>query len=175
MNRQDVRSRFAYNQWANHRLVQAAERLAPESYAKDLNASFGSLRGTLIHLLWAECWWLQFWRDGTLMPDFPPEAFPDVPALAEKWTKLEQELEAFVSGLSDAQLDAPWSVRRVARGPAGMENPLCEYTLSELIHHLLNHSTYHRGQVALLLRQLGQRPPSTDFRLFLTELRLGVA
>lgn len=48
-----------------------------------------------------------------------------------------------------------------------------EYALGELIQHLLNHSTYHRGQVALLLRQLGQSPPATDFRLFLTESRYG--
>jgi uncharacterized damage-inducible protein DinB len=45
------------------------------------------------------------------------------------------------------------------------------YTLGELIHHALNHSTYHRGQVALLLRQLGHTPPFTDYHDFLAKSR----
>jgi len=161
MNRQDVNTRFAYNQWANHRLLEAAGRLTVESFSKDLNASFGSLRGTLIHILWGESWWLRFWQDGTFIPEFPPEEFPTVPALTASWAKLQQEQQAFVAGLTDEQLAATRLVRSH------------EYTLGELIHHLLNHSTYHRGQVVLLLRQLGATPPATDFRLFLTELRYG--
>jgi uncharacterized damage-inducible protein DinB len=46
-----------------------------------------------------------------------------------------------------------------------------ELTLAETIHHLLSHSSYHRGQVALLLRQLGHAPPATGFRVFLTATR----
>jgi uncharacterized damage-inducible protein DinB len=161
MNRQDVETHFAYNQWANHRLLEAAGRLTTASFVKDLNASFGSLRGTLSHLLWGEWWWLRFWQDGSLPPEFPPEEFPTVPALAARWATLEEEQQAFVQGLTDEQLAVTRRVRSY------------EYTLGELIHHLLNHSTYHRGQVVLLLRQLGETPPATDFRLFLTELRYG--
>ena len=98
---------------------------------------------------------------GTLPPELPPEEFPAVPALAARWAELEQEQQAFVAGLTDEQLATTRRVRSY------------DYTLGELIHHLLNHSTYHRGQVVLLLRQLGETPPATDFRLFLTEVRYG--
>ncbi len=161
MNQQDFKTHFAYNQWANHRLLEAAGRLSTASFVKDLHASFGSLQDTLSHLLWGEVWWLGFWQDGSLPPQFPPEDFPTVLALSTRWAKLQQEQQAFVAGTTDEQLAEK---RRVGS---------YEYTLGELIHHLLNHSTYHRGQVVLLLRQLGETPPATDFRLFLTELRYG--
>ena len=160
MNRQDFRTHFAYNQWANHRLLEAAARLTTEAFAKDLNASFGSLRGTLNHMLWGEWWWLRFWQDDAL-PDDLPEEFPTLEALKARWAHVEQEQESFFAGLTEEQLTKPRRVREY------------EYALEELLHHLLNHSTYHRGQVALLLRQLGATPPATDFRLFLTEVRYG--
>ena len=163
VNTEDVRSRFAYNRWANRRLAEATGRLAADDYARDMNASFASIRGTLIHLLWAEWWWLRVWQGSTPPRQFDAEMFPDVSALAAGWTELEREQDAFLSRLSDGQLEH----RRSVRG--------YEYTLGELVHHLLNHSTYHRGQVAMLLRQIGEEPPATDFRLFLTELRYGAS
>jgi uncharacterized damage-inducible protein DinB len=161
MNREDVSTLFAYDHWANRRLLDAADRVSAESLSKDLKASFGSLHGTLLHILQGEWHWLRFWQDGTHMPAFPPEDYPTVSALRASWVKLVQEQLAFVAGLTDEQLHANRAVREY------------EYTLGELIQHLLNHSTYHRGQVTLLLRQLGDKPPATDFRLFLTERRYG--
>ena len=159
MNTQVTRTIFAYNRWANRRLLAAASLLPPEEFNRDLHASFGSVRGTLLHILWGERRWLRFWQDGSFMPDAVPEDFPDPAALEAGWASLEQDQQLFEAGLTDELLAAP---RRV------WDN---EYTLGELVQHLLNHSTYHRGQVALLLRQLGQSPPASDYRLFLTEAR----
>lgn len=159
MNTQDIRTLFAYDHWANRRLLAAASLLAHQDFSRDLQASFGSVRGTLLHILWGEWRWLRFWQEGSFMPEFAPEDFPDVPALEASWTSLEQEHQAFAAGLTQQLLDA-------SRTVGGKE-----YTLGELIQHLLNHSTYHRGQVVLLLRQLGVTPPATDYRLFLTEGR----
>ena len=159
VNTQDVQTWFAYNSWANRRVLRVAADLAPEDFARDLNASFGSLQGTLLHILWGEWRWLRFWQSGTLVPELLPAEFPDVPAFEANWTILEEEQRAFAAGLTDERLAAPHTVR---------DNT---YVLADLIQHLLNHSTYHRGQVALLLRQLGRTPPATDYRLFLTEAR----
>jgi uncharacterized damage-inducible protein DinB len=161
MNRQDISTLFAYDHWANRRLLDAAARVSPESLSKEMQGSFGSLHGTLLHILWGESHWLRFWQDGTRTPAFTPEEYPTVSALKTSWAKLEREQLAFVAGLTDEQLQAKRAVKDY------------EYTLGELMQHLLNHSTYHRGQVTLLLRQLGEKPPATDFRLFLTELRYG--
>jgi uncharacterized damage-inducible protein DinB len=159
VNVKDVERFFAYDQWANRRLVAAAALIPPGDFTRELGASFGSLRGTLLHILWGERRWLQFWVDGSAIPDAIPDAFPDTAALSSSWAVLERERAAFVSELTDARLDAPLTVRSQ------------QFQLRELIQHIANHSTYHRGQVALLLRQLGHTPPATDFRVFLVESR----
>jgi uncharacterized damage-inducible protein DinB len=159
VNTADIRALFGYDRWANFRLLDAASQLSTAEFTRDLGASFGSIRGTLVHIMWGERRWLQYWQEGTFAP--PPNAddFPDAGAIAVAWSKLEAERQAFSDGLTDAKL-----ATRVSVGDQA-------YTLGELIQHILDHSTYHRGQVASLIRQLGHTPPPTGYRFFLSESR----
>ena len=159
MNTHDVRTLFAYNDWANARLGAAASALTAEEFTRDLNASFGSVRGTLIHIMWGEKRWLQRWLDGSRIPDPLADQFPDLASVRNSWSQLEAERQRFAGELTDDRLASRMTIREQ------------DFSLVELIQHLLNHSTYHRGQVVLLLRQLGQTPPATDYGLFLTEHR----
>jgi len=74
-----------------------------------------------------------------------------------------KEYATYIRRLTQAELDEPRMLDATV------------YTLEELVQHSLNHATYHRGQVALLLRQLGQVPPSTDYHDFLAEARHAAA
>jgi uncharacterized damage-inducible protein DinB len=159
MNTEDVGTLFAYSRWANARLLDAAARLTTADFIRDLGGSFGSVRGTLVHILSGERRWLQFWLDGSLIAEPDVDAFPHVATLAAAWTDVDREREAFARSLTEDRLAAQISVRGRS------------YALGELIQHIANHSTYHRGQVALLLRQLRETPPATDYRLFLSETR----
>ena len=159
MNARDVHTLFAYDRWANRRLLASASRLAPADFTRDLGASFGSIRGTLLHILWGERRWLHYWQDGSLLPEAVPDEFPDAAALEAEWSRLEESRRAFADALTDSRL--------ADRVPVHGQ----DFTLAELIQHIANHSTYHRGQVVLLLRQLGSSPPATDYRLYLAENR----
>jgi uncharacterized damage-inducible protein DinB len=160
---EQLRSLTTYNHWANVRLLQAAATLSVEERERDMRASFGSLTGTLIHILWGERGWLHFWQQGTFVPVPNHGEYPDFASIQRAWTHHDGAYAAYLQSLTQAELDAP----RIL--DADM------YTLGELIQHAINHSTYHRGQVALLIRRLGHVPPSTDFHDFLAAWRAGTA
>src|SRR4030095_10726352 len=159
MSLDSVRTLLAYNHWANRRLLQAVGELSPEELDRDLRGSFQSIKETLRHLLWGERSWLRFWRDDDFGPKLSPADFRDLPSIVETWGALEKEQNRYVRGLTEETLRAPRSVD---------DDP---YVLEELIQHCMNHSTHHRGQVVLMLRQLGRTPPGTGFRQFLTASR----
>jgi uncharacterized damage-inducible protein DinB len=75
---------------------------------------------------------------------------------------VEDERGRYLAGLSDADLERIVEYRTMA-GEAHAD------TLALLIRHVVNHSTYHRGQAATQLRQLGQAPPGTDLVKYLRQ------
>ena len=161
MNVAEIRTFFGYSRWAHRRLLEAARAVPAEELERDVGGSFGSLLGTLRHLLWGERSWLRFWREGSFAPDLAADELPDLRSIETGWTRLEKEQDAFLGDLTDEKLRA----RRPVDGD--------EYVLGELVQHALNHATHHRGQVVLMLRQLGKTPPGTGFRQYLTAIRRG--
>jgi uncharacterized damage-inducible protein DinB len=159
MTVEQLRWLAAYNRWANNRLLEASSALTAEERERDLRASFLSLQGTLIHILWGERGWLSFWQTGNFVPRPASGDYPDFAALRSAWTQHNEAYATYLYSLTQPELDSPRTLDTTT------------YTLGELIQHALNHSTYHRGQVALLLRQLGHVPPFTDYHDFLAEAR----
>jgi uncharacterized damage-inducible protein DinB len=88
---------------------------------------------------------------------FHPQAFPDVAALRLKWAEVEEEQTEFVNRLTEEALGKMLPIRTT------------QLSFTHLMQHLANHSTYHRGQVALMMRQLDAEPVATDFHAFLAE------
>ena len=168
MTTEDIRSLYAYDHWANRRVVAAARLLAPEDFTRDLRTSFGSVRGTLVHILGSKCFWLQLWRGESLEevvgrePEWEEARFADVAVLEARWSVEEHDLQLFLEGLTDERLKTRMAFQFVQGQP-------WEFSLAHLMQHVVNHSSYHRGQVITLLRQLGQAPPATDFLEFLKE------
>ena len=158
----EVGKLLAYNRWANARVLETVSALAPDAYARPTGGSFESLHATLVHLYGAEWIWLAR-SQGESPPALPsPADIPTLDALKERWRAFEGRLEAFAGELTDRQLFG--SVRYV-----NFVGETWTYTLDDILFDLVNHSTYHRGQVATLLRQLGGTPLSTDYSRFLDE------
>lgn len=158
----ELRRLFAYNRWANLRYLAALEGLTAEELGEDMKSSFPSVLETVVHMIGAEWVWLSRWTGAS------PTAFPDatglttVDAVRRRWDGLWHEQQTFLAGLSPDAHERALSYRLFS-GAAD------ERALGELMRHVINHATYHRGQLATMLRQLGKTPPSTDYVRYLRE------
>jgi len=158
-----IRELYDYNRWANARTLDAASRASSDGFSRDLGGSFGSLRGTLAHLFGAEWIWLERWR-GISPRSLPLAAdFPDVEAVRGRWSDVERGQQEFLSGLDPGRL-------REVVSYVNLKGQTFAYPLWRMLLHVVNHSSYHRGQVATLLRQLGATPLSTDLLLYDDEM-----
>jgi uncharacterized damage-inducible protein DinB len=154
-----IRELYGYNRWANARIFEAVRPLTPEQFGRDLGSSYPSVRDTLAHIVWAEWLWLQRWQGTSPTNVFEPADFPRSEALETRWLEVEADQGVFLAGLTSQRLAS--RVRYV-----NLQGQPWEYPLWRQMYHLVNHSTYHRGQVAAKLRQLGSRAVSTDFLVF---------
>jgi uncharacterized damage-inducible protein DinB len=159
MDLETIRGLFHYNRWANARSLEAASRVSPEDFTREIGGSFASLRGTLAHMYGAEWIWLERLR-GTSPASLPFSLdFPDVATIRERWLDVEREQRAFLDLLDADRLSQVISY-------VNLKGESFAYPIGRLLHHIVNHSTYHRGQIATLLRQLGATPISTDMLLY---------
>ena len=157
-----VRTLYAYDAWANRRMLDACAALVPEQFTRDLGSSFRSVRDTMAHIMGAE--WLWFERFQGRTPGGLPSAdqFADLASLRARWTQFEAELLSYVNGLSAADLERSFDYKDLKGNPHSN-------MLWQTLQHLANHGTYHRGQVTTLLRQLGAKPVGTDLIGFYRE------
>jgi uncharacterized damage-inducible protein DinB len=157
-----MRELYAYNEWANHRSLDAVAALSTDQFVKPLVSSFSSVRETLTHICDAEWVWLERFL-GNSPTAFPAkDRFADVAALRAHWSQQDARLQTFINGLTADDLEQDFSYSTFSYGPA--QNPLWQS-----LTHLTNHGTYHRGQITTMLRQLGAKPLGTDIILFYRE------
>lgn len=164
MDTKDIRQLFDYSEWANARVLDAAARLTGEEFTRDLKSSFPSVRDTLAHLLFAEWVWLRRWQGERPRSPFANAAeFSDAEAVRVRLAEVERERAEFVAALTDEALVQVINYSKTS----GEES---SYPLGRMMQHVVNHSTYHRGQATTLLRQLGAKAPTTDLIYYLDEL-----
>lgn len=151
----DFRVLYEYNSWANHRTLDSCATLTREQFTRDFESSFRSVRDTLAHIYGAEWIWLERWNER--VPAALPSAadFPDLQTLRVKWAEHDRNLRAYVNALTPATLQRAIKYKNTRGTP--YEGPI-----EPMLAHVINHSTYHRGQVVTLLRQLGSTPVTTD-------------
>ncbi|PYX97910.1 MAG: damage-inducible protein DinB [Acidobacteria bacterium] len=153
---------YAYNTWANDRAFDAAEPLHADLLKRDLGNSFGSLHDTFTHIVGAEWIWLERWFGRWPPALLQPSEFSDRKALRSKLNQVRLDREKWISTLPEKTLGADMRYRN-------LRGEFYSYPLWQQLAHVVNHSTYHRGQVTTMLRQLGAAAVSTDLLLYYDE------
>jgi uncharacterized damage-inducible protein DinB len=148
-------SHLQFHHWANQRIVEAARPLSSEALHKDRGTSFKSIFGTLVHIYQADAAWFGriHGNPDSQTSTYPPKA--DLAGLRSDWFALLDRAVDWTSKLSEADWNKTISYKD-SRGSAH------QTALLPIVMHLVNHGSYHRGQVSQLLRQSGVTPPATD-------------
>jgi uncharacterized damage-inducible protein DinB len=163
MNVAEVKESFTYNAWAIRRLFDALAALPTEQYQQNLKSSFGSIHGTVCHIVWSEQLWLNRWLG---KPAPAVAQGKDVAGLAEaraRWEAMEAERAAFLGGFPESRLTATIMIQPSGGGSS------YTHTFREMFLHVVDHGSYHRGQIIAMLRQLGVKPPNTGMMGFFRE------
>ena len=156
MHLQDIHNLYEYNYWANHRLLEVVETVPHEQFIKDLGSSHGGIHGTLVHIMGAEEIWLKRWKGDSPSSFYSAADFPTFDVLSNHWEMVEMEMMGFCHMLkTEADIQKIITYKDL-KGNAYSQ------PLWQLMQHLANHSTYHRGQVVTMLRQVGVKPVGTD-------------
>lgn len=154
---------YDYNYWANHRILKTAEALTDEQRDRVQGHSWGSVHAVLLHVMNAEWIWLSRWK-GESPSEFPTaQDYPTVPALKKRWADLEAEMRAFVAEQTDQSLQ-----REVVY--TNMAGKTYRLILWQMMVHVPNHGTHHRGELAAMFAALQVSHPEDDWLHYFLEL-----
>lgn len=150
-----ARELLLYMLWSDRHLLSAVRPVSHDHLTRDAGVSFGSLLGTMSHMVASQRIWISRFLGTRLDPIPTARDYPDLPSWIHGWEESAADLEAFLAMLTDEQLatDLTWT----SLAGSTHTRPLWQPVL-----HLVNHASYHRGQAVSLLRQMGYPPPSTD-------------
>jgi uncharacterized damage-inducible protein DinB len=150
----DFATLFAYDRWANRLVLDACRGLTPEQYAAEPAPGWSSVRSTLTHVAIVTDGWLRG-LGGEHVTTFPTEA--ELPTVDDAARLLERAYAIVDSALPTLTPEALATPRTFRGGDRSA-------TLAPwvVLRHLVNHGTYHRGQLASKLKRLGVEPPATD-------------
>jgi uncharacterized damage-inducible protein DinB len=157
---QFLAGQFDYHRWATVRVLRSCEPLGNDELTRYLYASEGSLFGTLVHMYRVDAVWLRRLRGHAHAP--PPEVPANFVELRSAWTPVLDALHSFAAELSSDAVETSLPFRSIVLGDQAL--PIWHVLL-----HVVNHGSYHRGQVITLLRQLAHETVSTDMSLYWIE------
>ena len=160
MNLADLNTWLDYHYWARDIILDAVAPLSAEQFTRPVESSFKSVRDTVAHMYGAEWLWYNRWT-GNLDATMPKyDSWPDLSAIKKAWLEHEVRLRTFVNDGGEAGVTRVHNYKSLAGQPTSSK-------FWEMLVHVVNHGSYHRGQVTTLLRQLGAQPPKqTDMIAF---------
>jgi len=163
MHTTEITFLFDYSDWAGQRILRALLNVTPEQFTAPNNSSYGSLRGTLVHALFAATVWRRRMQ-GEPMPTGLPVAadFPTPQSLYDACLAEQAGMRAWLSGLSDDFLQSTFQYKTTKGVP-------CQDVVWHILMHLLNHNTQHRAEAAAMLTGFGCSPGDIDLIVYLRE------
>ena len=159
MKLQEILDLFQFDEWAAGRTLESVSSVPEAKYLEDLKSSHGGMHGTLVHIYTSSLIWLQRWQGNTLPGPVTRVEIPNLESLKSHCREYRDRLGAYLANLDEEALNRPFSYSDL-KGNRQSE------PLFQQMQHLVNHASYHRGQVVTMLRQIGSKPTGTDLITF---------
>jgi uncharacterized damage-inducible protein DinB len=157
------KTQLDYTYWASDRLLDAARPLPEDDLARDLGSSFGGVLGTLVHIFQADRIWLSRVAGSPRFTLSDPDEKWTIDSLQSAWVDVHLGWIDWAGSVDDVEKKLEY----VNLSGKSMEVPLWQ-----VVFHVVNHGTYHRGQITTMLRQLGASPVSTDLHNYYLSLQI---
>ena len=152
-----------YSAWATRRVLESVEALNSEQLHRNLGSSYGGVQGTLTHIFQGDSIWLDRLEGvpTTGLDKYAPDA--DFAVFSKRWLAVLDRWTTWAEALDAAGWDRVVAYRNTQGEPNSQ--PAWRIAL-----HVVNHASYHRGQITTLLRQLGREPLGTDLMAYYRSL-----
>lgn len=160
MTPQEIRTLLDYDEWATRQLLDAVSALPTEAFGREFAISRSSLRQQCSHLVRTVDNYRHALQNGEPLPANAPD-FATAPEVIAHHERVRERLNAYLAALPPALLDKVPEQRAAKK----------QYNIArgEILRHVVNHGTYHRGQIAVLLKLHGADFPDTDYISWLNE------
>jgi uncharacterized damage-inducible protein DinB len=153
---------FDYDSWANRRVLDAAKALPEEQLFRQQGHSWDSIHGVLLHIMNAQWIWLRRWQGESPKAFFKPAEFPTLASVELKWAQVEAEMRAFLASQTSSSLE-----QEIAY--ANTSGKSFRLPLWQMMAHVINHGTHHRGELAAMFATLNAPHPEDEWsQYFLT-------
>jgi uncharacterized damage-inducible protein DinB len=162
MNTQDILTLYRYNAWSNGKILEMAGRVTPEQFVAAVPFPHGSLRGTLVHIVYGEWVWCNRWEGTPRNPVWKAQDFPTFEALRTRWEAEDARLMKFAGQVTDEKLYSRFKY-------VATEGEPHERALWEAMMHVVDHGIQHKTEAAAILTGMGHSPGDLDLIVYLNE------
>ena len=152
----------AYNKWANDRLYSACGQLPDAEYFEERPAFFGSIHGVLNHMMVGDTIWTSRLHGTSPVIALDAEMYTERDALRDARRKMDDDIIAYMDGLSAADMAGDVTYKTTSGDPFTMARAV-------ILQHFFNHHAHHRGQAHDLLSQTSVEPPVLDLLYYIRE------
>jgi uncharacterized damage-inducible protein DinB len=159
-----LRTHIDYTAWASARLVEAAAQLTPDELTRDFGSADKSVLGTLVHVFAADRIWMTRIAGDPPAKFMEPERDMHLSVLQNAWPPLLKKWQEWAASLTGESTEA------VVSWKDGKGNSF-EMPVWQIVLHVVNHGTHHRGQSSGFLRALGKVPPPLDLARYYRDLK----